>query len=112
VPVAWKAMDGGEAVAVSARSDSLGMAQARWTLGPRSGRQRLRVEVGNPRSFPPRVLSAVAEPGAARWLRLVGGDGQAGTVGKPIPREVVLRVTDSVGNPVGDVPVSFRRLGR
>lgn len=112
VPVAWRAMDGGEAVAVSSRSDSLGMAQARWTLGPRSGRQRLRVQVGNPRSFPPRVLSAVARPGPARRLTLTGGDGQEGTVGRPVSREVVLRVTDTLGNPVADVPVELHRLGR
>ncbi len=112
VPVTWKALDGGEAVAVSARSDSLGVVEARWTLGRKSGRQRLQVQVGNPRSFPPRQFAAVARPGPARRLTLVGGDGQQGTVGKPIPREVVLRVTDSLGNPVGDAPVEIRRLGR
>jgi hypothetical protein len=112
VPVAWEALDGGEAVAVSARTDSLGVAQARWTLGRRAGRQRLQVRVGNPRSIPPRIVTAEARPGAARQLTISAGNDQKGTVGKPIPREVVLVVSDSLGNPIGDVPVQFRRVGR
>lgn len=112
VPVAWKALDGGEVVALSARSDSLGMVLGRWTLGPKSGPQRLRIQVGNARRFPPRVVTAVARSAPAARLSLVSGDRQLGTVGKPIPREVVLRVSDSLGNPVGDAPVRFGRGGR
>jgi hypothetical protein len=112
VPVAWKALDGGEAVAVSARTDSLGVAQARWTLGRRAGRQRLQVQVGNPRSFPPRIVTVEARPATARQLTISAGDGQQGTVGRPIPSKVVLEVSDSLGNPVPDVPVEFHRTGR
>ncbi|HEY0351873.1 MAG TPA: Ig-like domain-containing protein, partial [Gemmatimonadales bacterium] len=39
VPVAWSAGDDGSIAAAEARTDSLGEARARWTLGPRSGGQ-------------------------------------------------------------------------
>jgi hypothetical protein len=68
--------------------------------------------VGNPRSFPPRIVTVEARPATARQLTISAGDGQQGTVGRPIPSKVVLEVSDSLGNPVPDVPVEFHRTGR
>jgi hypothetical protein len=109
VPVAWKPLDGGEVLALSARTDSLGVAEARWTLGPKAGRQRLQVQVGSARYVPPRVVTAEARPGEPVRLTLQGGDGQRGRVGKTLARDVILKVTDSLGNPVGDAPVKLHR---
>ncbi|HET9276222.1 MAG TPA: Ig-like domain-containing protein, partial [Gemmatimonadales bacterium] len=111
VPVEWRAMDGGEVVAVSARTDSLGQAQGRWTLGRKAGPQRLHIQVGNPKIFPHEILTAEALPAPAARLELVSGNNQKGTAGKALPRDVVLRVTDSLGNPVADAPVRFHRTG-
>lgn len=105
VPVAWTALDGGAFSQASARTDSLGMAQARWHLGPKAGRQRAKVQVGNPRSLPPFDVTAQAVPGAAAALRLVSGDQQRGVVGTPLAKSIVLRVTDSLGNGVAGTPI-------
>lgn len=105
LPVRWTVLDSGAIVPVDARTDSLGEATAHWTLGPRSGLQRARLQVGNPRTLPPIVVEADARPGRPRTIEVVSGGRQAGTVGSALKQPVVLRVLDSLGNGVGGVPV-------
>jgi hypothetical protein len=100
VPVGWTALDGGSVEPGSPRTDSLGQAQARWVLGPNAREQRLRVQVGNPRTIAPLVVRVVAGAGAARALRVASGEGQHGAAGRELPRSVVVVATDSSGNPV------------
>jgi Bacterial Ig-like domain (group 1). len=45
VPVGWETL-GGSLAADASRTDSLGEARARWTLGPRSGTQQASVQLG------------------------------------------------------------------
>src|SRR6185369_15519846 len=45
VPVSWQALDG-RVEPLAPRTDSAGIAQARWTLGRAAGMQRLRAQVG------------------------------------------------------------------
>jgi hypothetical protein len=105
LPVSWTALDGGVFSQADARTDSMGEAHAHWKLGPRVGRQRARVQVGNPRSLPSINLSAQALAGAVASLAVIRGDAQRGEVGKLLPQAVVLRATDSLGNPVREVPI-------
>jgi len=105
VPVAWIALDGGSIEPLAARTDQLGEARAEWRLGPRSGPQRARVLVGNGRSVPPFTVTALALPGYAAALRPASASRLTGVVGSPLERPVTIRVTDSAGNPVPDVPV-------
>jgi len=105
VPVRWSALDGG-AVVGQVRTDSMGLASAEWTFGPRAGRQRLLAQVGNPRTIAPLSINGVAEPGAPAILVLDGGDRQRGTVGKPLGKPVTVSVRDSRGNPVPGVSVT------
>ena len=107
VPVAWLALDGGSVEPLAARTDSLGEARARWTLGPRSGVQRMRVHVGSGRTVPPLVIAATAGAGAPRALALVSGDRQRGAAGASLSKVVALKVLDSLQNPVPDVPVAL-----
>ncbi|HMU61159.1 MAG TPA: Ig-like domain-containing protein [Gemmatimonadales bacterium] len=107
VPVTWTALDGGSFSQASARTDSVGMAQAHWQVGPKAGRQRARVQVGNPRTIPPVELFAYATPGPATALRLVSGDEQRGVVSLTLARAIVVRALDSLGNGVGGVPIRF-----
>ncbi len=100
LPISWIALDQGSVEPLGDRTDSLGGASARWTLGPKTGPQRLRVQVGNPRSMPPTTLTAVALAGAPAVMAVVSGDKQEGTVGTALRRPVVVRVTDQNGNPV------------
>lgn len=100
VPVSWSVLDGGTITAVAPRTDTLGEARARWKLGPRSGAQRARVQVGSGRTLPPLLVTATAVAGAPAALTVVGGDAQKGTVSDALDRPVTVRVADRGGNPV------------
>ena len=100
LPVSWTPMDGGSLAAHAPRTDSLGEARATWRLGPKSGRQRARVQVGNARTMPPAVVTAAAKAGKAAAVRAVAGDRQTGSVGRSLAQPLVLRVSDRQGNPV------------
>jgi hypothetical protein len=107
VPVAWTAGDNGSIVANESRTDSLGEARARWTLGPKSGSQRAYVQVGNARAMPRFMVEASAQAGAPAGLALVNGkksEGLVGAVLKPLPE---LRVVDRAGNPVPGVALTI-----
>jgi hypothetical protein len=105
IPVAWTALDGGSFSQTDARTDSMGVAHAHWRLGPRAGRQRARVQIGNPRSLPPFALSARAVAGSVTSIDVVSGEAQRGMVGSVLARAVVIRAMDSLGNPVSGVPI-------
>ena len=107
VPVTWTALDGGTAEGLTQRTDSAGEARARWVLGGRAGTQHVRVQVGNGRSVPPLTISATVLAGPPRAVTVVSGDRQVGRVGSELPKSIVLRVVDSTGNPVADVPLTL-----
>jgi hypothetical protein len=113
VPVRWVALDGGVAEAVAIRTDSLGLARARWTLGKKTGPQRLRAEVGGSggHSIAPVTITARAAAGAPASVMVVGGDGQRGIAGAGLTKAVVLRVVDAAGNGVADVPLTLSPSG-
>jgi protocatechuate 3,4-dioxygenase beta subunit len=108
VPISWAALDGSAVEPVAPRTDSLGQATARWTLGPKAGRQRLRVQVGNPRTLPPVTVATAALPAQPAVLALAAGAGQRGTVGRPLGKPVVVVVRDAQGNVVPGVTVTAR----
>lgn len=98
VRVGWTALEGGTTTG-SDRTDSTGTAQAYWTLGRRAGRQRLRVQVGNPRSIPATDVVAVGEAGAPAAV-VLGKPSRPGAGGV---LRLTVTVTDALGNPVPDV---------
>ena len=104
VPVRWRALDGGS-VAGEARTDSLGIASATWTLGPRAGWQRLLAQVGNPRAIAPLTIIGQARPDAPAAITLEGGQGQRGTSGKVLGKAIAVTVRDIHGNPVPGITV-------
>lgn len=108
VPVSWTALDGGTFSQADARTDSMGEAHVHWRLGPKTGRQRARVLVGNPRTIPPFVIAAMASAGKATSIAVVSGDAQRGVVGSALSRAVVIRAADSLGNPVARVAIRLR----
>ena len=110
VPLAWVVLDGGRVDSIDIRTDSLGEARATWTLGPRSGTQRLRVQVGSGRgshALPPVMVSAAAIAGAPATLAITGGDAQRGTVGATLDKALTVRALDAAGNGVAGVAVTL-----
>jgi len=107
VPVTWTARDGGSAVAVTPRTDSLGESRIHWTLGPKVGRQRALASIGAGRAIPNVTIAAYALPGAPAATVVIGGGGQSGTVGAPLSRPIALRVTDRNGNAVPEAQVTL-----
>jgi hypothetical protein len=104
VPVSWNALDG-TVEPLAPRTDSAGIARARWTLGPAAGTQRLRAQVGAAHggaAIPPVTITASALAGAAARMVVVSGDRQRGTVGAPLRRPIVVRVLDAAGNGVAE----------
>jgi len=107
LPAVWTTPDGGSVVSLSGRTDSLGEARARWKLGPKAGRQRVQVQVGNPRTMPIFTARAAALPGAAASIVMRGGDAQTGTVATVLPRVILLQAADRLGNPVPDARLAL-----
>jgi hypothetical protein len=107
VPVAWSPEDDGTIVASESRTDSLGQARARWTLGPKSGAQRAYVQVGSPRAVPRFVVRATAQAGRAATVAVVAVAKREGSVSKVLRPLVELRVVDRAKNPVPGVPVTL-----
>ncbi len=108
IPVRWETIDSGSVTALTARSDSSGIAEATWVLGPRAGHQRLRALIGNGRLVRPALLRATALAGPPAALRIVSGGGQHARSGAALPKAVVLRVADAAGNAVPGVLVSIK----
>lgn len=112
VPVRLSLLDHGIIAAQGERTDSLGQISAKWTLGPRSGPQRVRVEVGNPRTLAPFTVSGIGLPGPARRLVVKPGDIE-GVAGRTLAQPVVVTAVDAGGNQVLEGLVSVRaRQGR
>ena len=110
VPVSWTALDGGKIVGLAPRTDSLGEARARWTLGDGSGRQRAQATIGSSRAMPPVPVFARALPGTPAKATIVGGDAQRSTAGAALPKPVIVQVLDAKGNPVPDAQLTISAL--
>src|SRR5215210_8374133 len=111
VPLSWSVEDGGSIVAIESRTDSLGEARARWTLGSKSGTQRAYVQVGSPRSVPRFVVTATAEAGRAATVVAIGSAAKReGSVSKVLKPLVELQVLDRAKNPVPGAPVTLLPL--
>jgi hypothetical protein len=108
VPVVWEADGGGSIAGDAPRTDSLGEATARWTLGPRSGAQQAYAQVGSSRAVPRFALRATALPGRAAALATVRSAPFRGEAGRALASPVELRVSDRAGNPVPGIPVTLR----
>ena len=103
IPVRWTVDDGGAVDAFAARTDSLGVARARWTLARKTGTQTLRAQVGvgsGARGIPPVTISALALAGAPTAVVIVSGDAQRGAAGSALTKPIIIRVVDVNGNGV------------
>jgi hypothetical protein len=113
VPVRWTLVDGGSLQATDPRTDSLGVASARWTLAKKTGLQRLRVQVGasSGLGIPPVTISAAALAGAASSIAATAGDGQHARAGDELPKPIVLKVVDENGSGVTGAALALAASG-
>ena len=110
VPVLWTTLDGGSIDPQAPRTDSLGQAWAQWTLGPKAGKQRARVQVGNPRTMPPFTITAIATANSAASITVVSGGGQKGRAAAALQHAIVAQLVDRDGNAVAGGTVRVTAL--
>ncbi|HEY3114459.1 MAG TPA: Ig-like domain-containing protein [Gemmatimonadaceae bacterium] len=113
IPVRWAAVDGGSVEVVAGRTDSLGVASARWTLSKRTGTQRLRAQVGVGAGLgiPPITIIATGLAGAAASVLATAGDNQHGAAGSELPKALVFRVADTNGSGVAGATLTLSPSG-
>jgi hypothetical protein len=101
-----ESMDGTEASPnLRVRTDALGVATVGgWILATTPGTHEVTVEVPG---LVPVVLTATAETGPPALLVKVSGDQQSGVVGTLLVAPLVVRVTDTFGNPVAGSTITF-----
>jgi len=90
----------------AATTNSDGVAQAEWVLGPAAGGQSLTASVdGNDQLFV--TFHAAAHPASAHRIEEAGGNDQEATVGSQLPDPLEVVITDEFGNPVEGVQVDW-----
>jgi adhesin/invasin len=89
-------------------SDARGMVQTIWRLGDLPGRQQLTISVDGVSITP--ALGAESDPVPANTKVELIGNTPSGEVGDTLREAVAVRVTDSLGMALGDVPVSWSAL--
>lgn len=108
VPVDWRAADGGTLDPLALRTDSLGEVRAMWTLGKKAKAQAGSVRVGRVGTIPTHAITVTAVAGPPATLAVGSGNAQRATAGSLPKKPVVVRVVDSLGNPVGGVEVTLK----
>jgi hypothetical protein len=76
-----------------------------WTLGKTAGLQRLVVRLRGDTAET--EVTAVARPGKAAKIVFVNPP-ESGSAGRPLPKPVLVQVTDAYGNPLGGQTVTFK----
>ena len=105
VPVAFTVMAGGGTIGADlVNTDAAGLVSVEWTVGTRTGTNTLVASFGTLGTV---AFTAEGTPDVPASLQAVGGDGQFGAVGEPVPGPPAVLVQDQFGNPVTGVSVVF-----
>jgi len=105
-PVRFVLQDnGGRAEPQSDSSDAQGVARANWILGGLPGRQTMSILADGVAT--PTVVTAEAEPVAANTRMTIVSEQLEGEVGSTLAELAAVRVTDSSGVALADVPVAW-----
>ncbi|MFL5402025.1 MAG: hypothetical protein ACJ8BF_04335 [Gemmatimonadales bacterium] len=106
VPVRFVVEEGGgHAEPAADSSDAQGVVRAVWTLGGTAGRQTLTINADGVAS--PALVTADAEPVAANTRIAVVSEHLDGPAGAAMAEPVTVRVTDSSGVALAEVPVAW-----
>jgi 5-hydroxyisourate hydrolase-like protein (transthyretin family) len=97
----------------TADTDGIGTVTSELTVGSQVGAAEGVVKVIRPEG--PTEVSAgftlVALAASANGLAMVSGDGQEGAAGTTLDSSLVVRVTDALGNPIPDFPITWTAQG-
>jgi adhesin/invasin len=106
VPVGFTVTGGGgSASPPTTLTDSLGRAQAVWTMGATAGPASLQAVASG--VVTPTTFSATATSATATVVASSTGSGQLGLVGTALPLPLEVAVRDAFGNPVANFDVTF-----
>ncbi|HEY4215882.1 MAG TPA: Ig-like domain-containing protein [Gemmatimonadaceae bacterium] len=97
------ASGGGQVTTANAYTSSAGQATTTWTLGNTAGVQTVTATAGAVSA----TFTAVATAGAAATVTKIAGDAQTAAGGAAVAIAPAVKVTDSFGNPVSGVLVTF-----
>jgi adhesin/invasin len=96
---------GGSVVGSPATTNALGIATlASWTLGPLAGTNTV---VASATGLPSATFSATGTAGLPATVVAFAGDNQAAVQGTAVTQQPTVKVTDSKGNPVAGIAVTF-----
>ncbi len=105
VNVTFAASNGSTVVGGSKTTNLSGVASPDgWQMGANVGSFTLSATVG---SLTPVVFTATARNAAAAALTIVAGNNQTATVGRTLPIDPAVRITDAFGNPIVGQEVVF-----
>jgi len=105
VQVVFAPSSGSNVVGGTKTTDAQGVASPDgWQLGTVAQNFTLTATAG---SLTPIVFTATARGGAASQAAIFAGNAQTATVGRTLPVEPSVRVTDSFGNPIAGLEVVF-----
>ncbi len=106
ITVPFRAIGGGGSIeGADAVTNASGVATVgRWTLGQRSGANRVTATIG---TLPPVVFDAVGDAGLVSRLEVVAGDGQTAPTQTRLPISPRVRAQDAFGNATPSVTVVF-----
>jgi VCBS repeat-containing protein len=107
--ISWVPSPGsGSASPGSSTTDPNGFASTQWTLGGAAGDNSLNAVFSG---LPPVGFTARGTADVPTTLAKNGGDNQSGFVGTTLANPLSVKVTDTRGNPVADVTVSWTASG-
>ena len=110
IPVRWTLDDDGVVEALAARTDSLGVVRAHWTLAKKAGTQKLRAQVGvgsGARRIPAVTIRALALAGAPTGVVVMSGNAQRGAAGSALATPIIIRVVDANGSGVANAALTL-----
>lgn len=98
---------GGTITPATGTSDVSGLVTATWTLGTTLGPQTAVARLSGSFVADSTSFTATATPGAGTGFTVVSGNNQVARVGKPLALPLVVKITDSFGNNISGVKVTW-----